>query len=426
MGSDDESVEALEIVDVNDVPDIKIIETNEFATKSIQRNFRYVTYWEKGKYEPTKCYCIDHCFSCRNELVDRSFCDEENCNIYTREYGICGNAYSPIHDALQLVRFKDGSYGVFNNIRSIYKSEYIGEYTGYVDTLKNYQEKELIRYRYGYQNYYSFKAHSKYTVDAFDRGSLLRFVNHSCQPNCQVEVLVRLGYFVLMFKALKNISKGTEITISYTENLEELGFVCNCGSSNCITLTANIATHPIRRTGEPSLFVNSKNKFGLYSCFLNSMLTVIGSQTDLLTAMFPLETLKPLPTIMEGLQKLLTKGVQSHVRYKLPNGFIANFELVGCTFNISTSASDGHHIGYCKDKLNTEFNCKRKWFKANCISEQKQFSTSRKQIEIDLDTEELTTKRGHITPMNIENVQTANNLRKSRAHILFYVRKEQL
>ena len=318
MGSDDESVEALEIVDVNDVPDLKIIVTNEFATSSIERNFRYLTYWENGTYEPTKCNCNDHCYSCRNELVDRSFCDEVNCNIYAREYGNCGNQYSPIHDALQLVRFKDGSYGIFNNIRSICRTEYIGEYTGYVDTLKNYQEKELVRYRYGYQNYYSFKAHSKYTVDAFDRGSLLRFVNHSCQPNCEVEVLVRLGYFVLMFRALKFIPKGTEITISYMNNREDLGFICNCGSSDCITLTGNIATHPIlpyalHRTGEPSLFVNSKKKIGLYSCFLNSMLTVIGSQTDLLTAMFPLETLKPLPTIMEGLQKLLTKGVQSHV-----------------------------------------------------------------------------------------------------------------
>ena len=104
------------------------------------------------------------------------------------------------------------------------------------------------------------------------------------------------------------------------------------------------------------------------------------------------------------IQKYTKVHISENLRYRLPNGFIENFELVGCTFNISTSASCGHHIGYCKDKLNTEFNFKRKWFKANCISELKQFSNSRKEREIDLDTEELTTKRGHITPMNIENV----------------------
>jgi hypothetical protein len=128
--------------------------------------------------------------------------------------------------------------------------------------------------------------------------------------------------------------------------------------------------------------------------------------------------------------KMIPKHTKVHVsenlRYKLPNGLIENFELVGCTFNISTSASCGHHIGYCKDKLNTEFNFKRKWFKANCISEQKQFSNSKNKKEIDLDTEELTTKRGHITPMNIENVQTANDSRISRAHILFYIKKDLL
>ena len=652
MESDDESVEKLEIVDLNDVPDITIIETNEFASKSVAKAFRYLTYWEDNTYQPTKCKCNENCDmeDCRNRLVDCSFCDELNCNIYTRENGYCGNLYISIHDTLQLVRFEDGSYGVFNNIRSIQRREYIGEYTGYVDTLSNYKKKELIRYRYGYQNYYSFIAQTKYTVDAFDRGSLLRFVNHSCDPNCEVEILVRLGYFVVMFTSLRFIPKGTEITISYMDKREELGFICNCGSTNCINRKAKIAknlilSNELDRTGEPSLFVNSKNKFGLYSCFLNSMLTVIGSQTDLITAMFPLEALKPLPTIMEGLHKVLTIGgqtqvigdafvflvfflngqtndklpdgtivssvnypvpyqnfvmmvtyftgvfqndqndpgeifqfcinelfkkndetssiikqnvcyehinihdcgcgikdtkrivhneeyvvtehshcytdmesgrvycrrkeekylmqilllsdfarigesyqysveeaiertlqsyvnetpcescqfpnkgysniarfgkvliiclpsyriasdgkmipkhtkvqVSEHVRYKLPNGLIANFELVGCTFNISTSASSGHHISYCKDKLNTEFNFKQKWFKANCISEQKQFGNSRNKNEKDLDTEELTTKRGHITPMNIENVQTADDLRKSRAHILFYVRKDQ-
>ncbi|ESO90323.1 hypothetical protein LOTGIDRAFT_123404, partial [Lottia gigantea] len=71
-------------------------------------------------------------------------------------------------------------------------------------------------------------------IDAGPKGNLSRFMNHSCQPNCETQKWmvngdVRVGLF-----ALNDISAGSELTFNY--NLECLGnekTVCACGAFNC-------------------------------------------------------------------------------------------------------------------------------------------------------------------------------------------------
>lgn len=52
-------------------------------------------------------------------------------------------------------------------------------------------------------------------LDARYKGSISRFINHSCEPNCTVEVWtvgkkLRVGIF-----SLKSIPSGTELTFDY-------------------------------------------------------------------------------------------------------------------------------------------------------------------------------------------------------------------
>lgn len=52
-------------------------------------------------------------------------------------------------------------------------------------------------------------------LDASRKGSISRFINHSCEPNCTVEVWtvgrrLRVGIF-----SLKDIPAGTELTFDY-------------------------------------------------------------------------------------------------------------------------------------------------------------------------------------------------------------------
>ena len=55
----------------------------------------------------------------------------------------------------------------------------------------------------------------KMVIDATKRGSMLRFVNHSCDPNCRIEQVVvggrpRVGLF-----AIRHIFAGEELTYDY-------------------------------------------------------------------------------------------------------------------------------------------------------------------------------------------------------------------
>lgn len=72
-------------------------------------------------------------------------------------------------------------------------------------------------------------------IDATEKGSLARFVNHSCNPNAFVDKWVvgdklRMGIF-----AKRKIAKGEEITFDY--NVDRYGAQsqpCYCGEPNCI------------------------------------------------------------------------------------------------------------------------------------------------------------------------------------------------
>lgn len=60
---------------------------------------------------------------------------------------------------------------------------------------------------------YLFEIDDKWTIDGSDRSNLARYVNHSCEPNCEAEIDgMRIFYY-----AMRNISIGEELTIDYGE-----------------------------------------------------------------------------------------------------------------------------------------------------------------------------------------------------------------
>ena len=72
-------------------------------------------------------------------------------------------------------------------------------------------------------------------VDASEKGSIARYINHSCSPNCVMEMwivdgLPRLGIF-----ASQDIHELEELTYDYKRSSRNLGLGtdCLCGSENC-------------------------------------------------------------------------------------------------------------------------------------------------------------------------------------------------
>jgi len=74
---------------------------------------------------------------------------------------------------------------------------------------------------------YLFEIDDKYTIDGSPRFNIARYINHSCDPNCEVEI--EKGHINIY--ALRKIEPGEEITYDYGEEyFDEFikPFGCKC------------------------------------------------------------------------------------------------------------------------------------------------------------------------------------------------------
>lgn len=80
---------------------------------------------------------------------------------------------------------------------------------------------------------YIFELNKKYDIDGFVRRNQARFINHSCNPNCEVEIENN----EIWISSIKKIKKGAELTYDYGYVFDKIDYTdheCLCGSSNCI------------------------------------------------------------------------------------------------------------------------------------------------------------------------------------------------
>jgi SET domain-containing protein len=80
-------------------------------------------------------------------------------------------------------------------------------------------------------NPFIFCLDDEFDVDGDVKWNPARFLNHSCEPNAEVEILG--GQIWIL--ALRNIRPGEEITYNYSYDLE--GYEkhpCRCGSARCV------------------------------------------------------------------------------------------------------------------------------------------------------------------------------------------------
>jgi hypothetical protein len=61
------------------------------------------------------------------------------------------------------------------------------------------------------------------------QGNILKFLNHSCKPNCYL----RIYRNKVEVYSLGKIEAGTELTIDYGETPHKYGMKCNCGVEDC-------------------------------------------------------------------------------------------------------------------------------------------------------------------------------------------------
>ena len=109
--------------------------------------------------------------------------------------------------------------------------EYTGEHIDRDEGDRRYDDENMSRH-----HTFLFALDDGSVIDAAVGGNAARFINHSCDPNCQaIEEDGRI-----FIEAIRNIQPGTELLYDYayersddhTEEDEKL-YACRCGSPKC-------------------------------------------------------------------------------------------------------------------------------------------------------------------------------------------------
>ena len=79
---------------------------------------------------------------------------------------------------------------------------------------------------------YVFELNSRYDIDGSYTYNTARYINHSCDPNCEVEIIKNKIWIM----SIKDIKKGQELSYNYgyTYDTDYKEHKCRCKSSKCI------------------------------------------------------------------------------------------------------------------------------------------------------------------------------------------------
>lgn len=85
---------------------------------------------------------------------------------------------------------------------------------------------------------YIFELDEEWDVDGDVPGNDAKYINHSCNPNCKMDIDASEGK--IWIDSIKDIKKGEELTYNYGFEINDKDpydfelQVCRCGSKNCV------------------------------------------------------------------------------------------------------------------------------------------------------------------------------------------------
>lgn len=191
------------------------------------------TVLDQSEWPICDCSGKDGC-TAESECLNRMLYFE--CNSKTCKAGTaCHNQRMQRFQSKDLKPFKcEGKGWGLKAEQDIRAGDFVVEYVGELideetcqQRVKEYHEKEI-------SDYYFLTIDKDNIIDAYPKGNLSRFMNHSCDPNCETQKWtvngeVRVGLF-----ASRDIKHGDELCFNY--HLDSLGNEkkqCKCGSGNC-------------------------------------------------------------------------------------------------------------------------------------------------------------------------------------------------
>ena len=121
---------------------------------------------------------------------------------------------------IQKRRSKIAGWGVFAT-EPINKNRRIVQYTGEKISNQESLKREAKYLEKGH--IWCFKLTSRTVIDAGVGGNIARFINHSCKPNCWIEIVNGQ----IWVRASRNLKVGDELTFNYNAG-GETEIACQC------------------------------------------------------------------------------------------------------------------------------------------------------------------------------------------------------
>ena len=176
--------------------------------------------------------------TCLNRMLKIECCSKHTYKKVTNcAHGLnCDNRCFSTKLIYNLIDCNDGNKGFGIKIRvHVPANSFIIEYVGEVICTDQMNQRMVIQRREKPHNFYIMSFEKGFYIDGRLKGNESRFINHSWDPNCNVERWNVQGRTRIGIFAIKDLLAGDFLSIDYSrlETSEESIFGCECGSINC-------------------------------------------------------------------------------------------------------------------------------------------------------------------------------------------------
>lgn len=200
---------------------LKLISENKYNATAKKR-------LRQNTYDPCKCppgMCGEDC-PCSGVRFE---CHPHRCSCRSD----CANMRIQNNKCVPVLQFltKNTGWGIKANI-FIKKGTFVFSYVGELVKETTYKTRLRTIYK-DHDQYYAMHLDKGYVIDAHKMGNDSRFVNHSCEPNCEAQKWTVNGFPCIGIFAAKDIDRGEEITYDYNFKSYSQPQECSCGAKNC-------------------------------------------------------------------------------------------------------------------------------------------------------------------------------------------------
>ncbi|XP_074572949.1 histone-lysine N-methyltransferase ASHH3-like isoform X1 [Curcuma longa] len=156
------------------------------------------------------------------------------CSMSCKCGNLCVNKpfqYRPVKQ-MKLIETEKCGAGIVTE-EDIKRGDFVIEYVGEVIDDKTCEERLWKMKHCGDTNFYLCEISRDMVIDATFKGNKSRFINHSCQPNTEMQKWTIDGEIRIGIFATRDIKKGEELTYDYKFVQFGADQNCYCGSVGC-------------------------------------------------------------------------------------------------------------------------------------------------------------------------------------------------